>query len=1102
MNDIKPIDHENREEVVHITDDNITIIAGAGTGKTTILIDKILNILKSGFAEIDEIIAMTFTEKAALEMSLRLRYKLIKELENGNLSNEQYTRLKDTIKNLDSAHISTIHSFALSLIRERPIETNVSPEVKIMDDIVKEEILNDVFEDWFIEIQREHGDFIGEVLESEITIDDMKKTALRLVDARDLIPHLNLNYEKVNLEEEYENISSNIDRVYEFALKNCTDDEDRLFKLVKSYKEDFDKLKMAEDIQDTFKEYIFEGDRNAIQGQGRGRKGNWIDDGKDWVIENAELMNRVSKNGELKKSLLCEMTVRLLELLKEFIKKYDERKHKTGYINYSDMLLKARDLLRDNYRVRKSFQDKFKYILIDEFQDTDPLQVEIAFYLAEDSDNGFADRWDDVVLRDNALFIVGDPKQSIYHFRRADLATYNTVLEKLKDRSHYIELEQNFRSQRSIIEWVNALFSEVFETNEETINQPEYLPIYHFEGIQMEDRPGVIQLYPDEPDICGIENVDDAAEIEARYIASYIRWMVEEEQMMIYDKRTGRPREIQYRDVAVLFSARGRNEVYRRYFDDFNIPYYYKGEKDIFEGSILRGLRNLLRAIAYPGDSVSIAGALTSPLFGLTSEDLLAHKYNGGVINYLTDQNIESPVLNFAFDLMKRYYNLKDELKISEMIGRILSELSLREIIEVWGRDYRVDEGLISVLDIAQRFEKDHPGSIVDFVEWFDTIMEMDDDKLEIELVQRDEGANTIQCMTIHKAKGLEFPVVILSKLYGQINVNIYEVKDFLNESYELTIKGEFSTENFEEMKEIEKKMEYEEEVRLLYVAMTRARDYLILPIIYPESIITNDGQFFTNRYMKYLDDFIFKYNPGDGNSGDIIPYGGEFRGSLIYDISSLDLNPPEFEKTETVSKKFEKLDLDREKERRERLLSRFGGLKRDEELIGIKFRSVTDEKDEVNFRGGHKEGKLIGNIFHKVMEEIDFERGEGVSELVHRRCVKEDGEHLIDIIMEMLERTLASDIVEEAVRAERYYREVPVDFIEDDTLVSGKIDLLIEGEDGLIVVDYKTDDVDDDEWVKRLSIYARQVEEYARGVELATGNRVKEKIVFNPNRC
>ncbi len=311
---------------------------------------------------------------------------------------------------------------------------------------------------------------------------------------------------------------------------------------------------------------------------------------------------------------------------------YVDVKTERSLLDFHDLLILARDMLRDSRAAREFFKARFDYLLVDEFQDTDPLQAEIVFFLGERADS-FAATWEEVALEYGKLFIVGDPKQSIYRFRRADLDLYGLVRSKIEGSGECLAIRMNFRSDPAIIDEVNAVFAPWMAGPTATRYEPEYIAMEAWREPQSYG-PATTLLPP--PAGFDLEQSSERlAAAEAACLAEHIAELVSTGRTSVAGNGAHRP--IAYRDIAVLYSTTTHLGALENALRARQIPYQVSGGKDLPKRSEIQAVRTVLAAICNPFDTAAVIGALRSAFFGCSDEELLTHRLDGGRFDYVTE---------------------------------------------------------------------------------------------------------------------------------------------------------------------------------------------------------------------------------------------------------------------------------------------------------------------------------------------------------------------------------------------------------------------------------------------------------------------------------
>jgi ATP-dependent helicase/nuclease subunit A len=786
------VDEAERRRAIEDLDTTFLVEAAAGSGKTTLLLGRIVNLVRSGRARLAEIAAVTFTEKAAADLRVRLRGELAR------------AGLHEALRELEIARIGTIHAFAAGLLRERPVEAGVDPGFTVADPLTARLLLDRAWEAWLPEALSEPdgADAVREAIERGLGLERLRDLAFALVEARDRLGGL------PEPEPFAESVAAlNVDarativRLADLARGAVKDPEDRAARALED---------LAQWVQQT--EGLPEADQaRALLGQTRlpdkpqrlGNKTKWRDKaaleecraGLIALRERVEGARAVARHN---------LVAGLARWAGGFVDAYGRVKARAGCLDFLDLLLGARNLLRDRADVRQDFQRGIRYLLVDEFQDTDPLQLEMVLCLAEGAPPG-------------SLFVVGDPKQSIYRFRRADIETYEEAKRTLAGRGEVLAIRANFRSCRAILDAVNGVFEGIMVPPPDGAYQPQYVALEPSPRTQPGEPPAVLALPPDVPSSA---SASEAAVQEAKLVAAYLRREVES---------AGRFR---YGDVALLFRAMTNVVAYEDALRAAGIPFRTVGGRHYYDRSEVGWTIAALAAIEDPHDPVALVGALRSPFFGVTDEALLGLHAAGGEFCYLRPLPVVDPALMRAWALLGALHRDRNAAAPAAVVERLLagSEALAAYALEPQG-EARV-ANLLKVLDTARALEAAGALTFRGLVRW---LRDRGAARYEEEESAVD-AEDAVRLMTIHKAKGLEFPVVVVPDLgrggpwrapiiladreSGRLAVNLGRLADTTMTTLD------WADAETREIQRVEA-----ETLRVLYVALTRAERGLVLPV-------------------------------------------------------------------------------------------------------------------------------------------------------------------------------------------------------------------------------------------------------------------------------
>ncbi|MBV8452480.1 MAG: UvrD-helicase domain-containing protein, partial [Deltaproteobacteria bacterium] len=516
---------------------------------------------------------------------------------------------------------------------------------------------------------------------------------------------------------------------------------------------------------------------------------------------------------------------------------YEEQKRRAGRLDFLDLLFKARDLVRGHAAVRATLQQRFSHIFIDEFQDTDPLQAEILLLLAA-NDPAETD-WHCVTPRPGKLFLVGDPKQSIYRFRRADIALYQNLKQRLRDRGAELEtLSVSFRAIPEIQQMVNTAFAPLMLEDLET--QPAYVPLQPFRSGSVQ-QPAIVVLPVPEP-YSKYNRITDP-QIEQSLpdaTAAFIAWLVNESCWTVSERDAPQRRvPIRPRHLCMLFrrlNSYGRDitRPYVRALEARHIAHVLVRGGSFNQREEVEAIRNALAAIERPDDELCVYAALRGPLFGFADGLLLRFRETCGSLHPF--QRLEEGLppelkeVSDALEVLRGLHRGRNRRPIAETISRLLAATRAQAAIAIWPTGDQALANLMRLMDLARRYEANSGAtSLRGFVDELEARAEREQAG---DAPVAEEGTEGVRIMTVHSAKGLEFPIVVLADL--TCNETPREARRFVDPKRRLCAQVIAGCAPRELLDNSEKELqrESEEAVRVLYVAATRARDVLVVPAV------------------------------------------------------------------------------------------------------------------------------------------------------------------------------------------------------------------------------------------------------------------------------
>lgn len=1090
-------DEKDREAAKSSGDQVILVEAAAGTGKTTLLVDRILHILlherhpRTGEpASLRDIAAITFTEKAAAEMRERLRDRIEEKLQNGPATPER-DRLRQALGDLDCAQITTIHSFCGSLLRECPVEAQLDPETVVADALLQGILVEEAFERWLermladerpleenpVALFLDQGSVIGRRGSDNRRSLSLRGIARRLIENRELLPYL-------------ESVPEDFDEALQKVADELLAEAEKILVLCGN-------SKRTNKIRDFLEEFVhaIRTRKQVDTPQLRARLEELVErdcrsDAKKF-FGGQENLDRAKKLCErIKFALSISLNARTVNLLVEEMKKlideYEKLKRQRGQLDFLDLLLKAAALV-ENPHVRDYIAARYPFLLIDEFQDTDPIQAKLVqSLLAAES------------VRPK-LFLVGDPKQSIYRFRRADIETYSATLDALA-RDHGAKklfLTCNFRSVPSILQFVNHVCEPVIRQPKDGAYQPDYVPLKSPPGAKDLDRPAVHYLKPPsslvqaEREERGSERPlrrDDVREIEGYVVAQFLQqicaqgWPVRDEEEL---------RPIRLSDMAILLERRNGLDAYEVGFQAAGMPYRLVGGKAFYTRIEIKSVLAVLRALENPMSELRVVAALRSPIFGLSDEDLVEHRLaQGGQFNYLTG-GLPNTAVGAALGVLHRLYDRREKRPVYRVIEQLYDETGAVELFASLPDGADRAANLLHLLDMCRRLEAAEPQTFRSLLEWLESMASETEEETEVPDVEFDNGA--VQILTIHRSKGLEFPLVVVGGFScpREIKVDPPLVdrsspdRPRLGFAFSKTL----ATPGWPDMQDKEKKRLHAERIRLLYVALTRARDYLVLPVSWP----------YSPRKSEYsLEDLIRPRleldSPAPQPGARVQVHGTDQWGTFSSVPPNPRIDPAGFrgEKTERAVQR-----LLAEADEIETWLN----AARQNARQGLRITRPSEEAEHIVL-GEREEGgrtgrpRNVGIAVHKILE-VAVRKGEALKGKLSQETIQavftqmQMDSSTEEEAVAHAERTLESEEFRQLIRsATRLLCEVPLvgRGEGEGDLVEGVADLLAQTEDGWIVVDYKTDRVQPGEEPLLVQKYGEQVRAYANVLRQALG--------------
>ena len=1068
---MQPDDAAARERIRQSLGESLIVEASAGTGKTSELVRRIVNVLRAGH-KVDAIVAVTFTNKAAGELKLRLRQELDRA-RNEAADPAHRLHLEDALARLEEASIGTIHSFCGEILRERPVEAKVDPAFNEVSQAESDRLFKQAFHAWVQGRLDQDSPGLRRALsriaardsfDGTSPIEQLEFAARKLIEWRDypaawqqlpfpremaidaLVDHLLITAPKVNPAfRAIADLATRITRSEELADR----DHDELEGLF---------LKLLTDLRRL------------------NRKGE-----EDFKLA-LEQFKRVAD---------ADLAWHLREELMEVQQRYEELKTRTGQLDFLDLLLCARQLVAQNREVRTYLQRSISHIFVDEFQDTDPLQAEIFLLLAADD----PDETDWLKARpvDGKLFLVGDPKQSVYKFRRADVEMYQRLKRSLVDQGvGVVQLTKSFRSVRPIQEFVNAAFESEM-TGDGVTAQAQYSPLGEHAPAP-EGRPSVIALPVPRP--YGLRNVS-RKEIDRSLpdaICAHLEWLLHESRWRVRDpEHPDRLVPIAPRHICLLFRrflnfGEDLTREYVRSLEASGISHLLVGSKSFHSREEVETVRAALNAIEWPGDELSVFATLHGSLFALNDETLFNFReVHGRWFPFAARPESISeefaPVFA-ALDELARLHRGRNKRAVADTVNQLLESTRAHAGFALRPAGDQVLANVYRIADLARSYEVEGGISFRGFVE----LLDAQSRKAEsAEAPVLEEGAEGVRMMTVHAAKGLEFPIVYLADITA--NLTAREPDRYVDSVKRLCAQRLMGCTPYELVQhgETEQGKERAEGVRVAYVAATRAKDLLIVPgvgtdelkdcwvsplykALYPASRDARRSagaegcppfghSSVMNLPVEYGEDFSVK--PGlhrVGGTHDVVwwdPYtlrlGVESGVGLRQEEILAGGSPDSTRRYKAWAEKRQHTLAQGRQPQFE--ISSPTELRDPPEGYWIEVPVV-----EVPRQAGRPKGPRFGTLVHSILHDIDFAQPDpaGLAALHGRIQGAENAE--VEAAAAAVSQALAHTLLKEAAAAPRLHREYPIALKLRYGFVEGKADLAYQNAEGWTLIDFKTD--------------------------------------------
>ena len=1085
------VDQPARDQIRSELHENLFVDAGAGTGKTFALVRRVVGSVMDDGVPLAETAVVTFTEKAGTELRDRLRAAFEKAYAAAD-DRATRARAQAALDDLDGAAIGTLHSFAQRVLSAFPIQARMPPLIEVLDEVGSSVAFD---ARWSVMWRRMlDDDALAEPLQLALAVglnaDQLRSLARAFGSDWDLIEsHVLAEEPRPMTMPDTGPLLRRAILVSE-AGSACTDDSDLFLGVTGKVTAWVTAFSSAGDDRERF---ALVRDLGGLKLGRGGRAGNW----PDLPGLKSECKELAADASAVAKAYGDAALRPLARWIAAAVLDDARARVASGALEFHDLLVASRDLLRTNADARAELQATYRRLLLDEFQDTDPIQIELAVRIAGGRE-AVAEDWRDVTVPPGSLFVVGDPKQSIYRFRRASISTYLDAGERLGRR---LSLVTNFRTVPPILDWVNAVFGTVIQ--EKPGAQPAYEALSAdrtLDPVAGTSFSGAsVTALGAAPHAKGTL-VGAQREAEAADVASVIRTALAEGWTVI-DDRTKEWRPLTARDIAILIPARTSLPALEAALDAAGIAYRTESSSLVYQSTEIRSLMAAARAVADPSDQLSCVTALRSSLFGCGDDDLFAYKRDGGSFTVsapVKDELAHTPVgraMTYLNELFRgsRWATPAELLTDLAVDRRVLEAASATEpssrARDQWGR-------VRFVIDQARAWSDVEHGGLREYLAW--AAHQAQDSARVAESLLPETDLDVVRIMTVHGAKGLEFGMVVLSGMTShprrQSGVRLL----WGDRRYSVHLSGSIETNDFAEAAPLDEQMDSEERRRLLYVAATRARDHLVVSLHRAD-------------------------RDGDQTAAEIFVNAGalEAPGVTVFEGGSGDLPSAVARPAPGPGPSWESWAAETDAARRrsrEPSARTASGLEGTEPEVVWALAEALAEDDPVSAevvagraKGARdvelapwmkgRYGNLIGRAVHGTLQAVGGDDAL-VDSVASAQALAEGIPDLAATVASFVRSALATDIVRDAF-AREHWSELYVGTVEDDGLVlEGFIDLVFRDESGdLVIVDYKTDTIRDAATLaERATYYKPQLDAYVRALEAATGERARAELVFlNP---
>lgn len=1146
---------EAQKNAIEARNSNILVSAAAGSGKTHVLVERVIQLITQDDPQIniDRLLIVTFTNAAAAEMRSRISKKLSEKL----IENRNDTNIVNQLSLLPGAKICTIDSFCINLVRENFFNLNIAQDFTILDEtqrmLIEQNAVDSVFEELYDSDDEEFKKLVDS-FSNEKNDRDLAQTVISINEYITAQPYpfewLKQAVQAYNPENLFgeseckqiltEQIKDSLDfamSLVDASMQSLSSDDElyeKYYQMLESDKNIFYTLKKAINSDwDEFREKV----KNTAFAKMPSKRG-YESPSKAIIASNRDVYKKSIMQKDITE--LCSLSAAdyysdctqlypVLIKLESVVEMYNNKlraiKDEMNAYSFSDIEHLAIELLftcKNGEFVRTKFaeeyKDRYDEILVDEYQDTNLAQ----------------DKLFEMLSNDKNRFMVGDVKQSIYGFRLAMpfifnekkncFNLYGTAKNSVNQK---IILDRNFRSRLGVCEFANFIFSRLMSerVGEMEYTEEEYL---NSENAYHPSEIPSAQLY-----LVETPKDEKKDEYEAKQLALFIKNKVEAEEQI---KDGDVYRNIKYGDFAVLFRApKNRLPVFSKVLSQYGIPVSSNNKTNLFENNEISVLLSLLRVIDNPLLDIPLLATLMSVFYGYSAQDIARAKIKYRGTNLYSSISASRDKFSKFFDDMDKYRSYAASMSTQNFLRKIISETSYLSVISAMGNAEQRRLNVKMLIDIAKKFDSGYNVGLTAFIRYIDNIIQYGGSIESAPLVNADD--NSVSLMSVHQSKGLEFPVCILADtdhLYNQsdlhsaiqlssrwgIGVKVFNENAFCR----------YNSMQYTAVKCMNRIAAMSENLRVLYVAVTRAKEQFIAFVscknvgdylekqasritdgkIYPYTVqnIRCDGDLLTMCSLLHADSRNIKKEYSISVKPDL-SYDFPMRISVLnYDEKKsqekVDLIPSD---ENTVKQLENKLAFSYSRKELSGFASKRTASSLDEADQGFEFFAKRKPAflDNKNMTSAQK-----GTAMHTFMQYCDYQHAKNNLDAEIQRLMDLSfltAEQADSLSREKLSDLFCSDFAKRMYESDKLYREikvssfVPVCEIEntdftDSVLVQGIADCVFEENGELVLVDYKTDKVKCEQ--ELLDRYKRQIGFYRKAVEKSLGKPVKQALLYS----